>query len=51
MVNVEPEFRVNDQGMIVEETVDLEIEDVIRSTQEIDEEREKFVFEREPTAS
>ena len=43
---LEKAYRVNEQGMIVEEINDIEIDDVIRSIQEIDRKIEKLVSEK-----
>ncbi len=41
---LEKEYQVNEQGMIVEEINEFEIDDYIRSIREIDKEREELVF-------
>jgi hypothetical protein len=41
---LEKEYQVNEQGMIVEEINEFEIDDFIRSIREIDKEREEVVF-------
>ena len=43
---LEKAYRVNEQGMIVEEINEIEIDDVIRSIQEIDRKIEKLVSEK-----
>jgi hypothetical protein len=40
---LEKEYQVNEQGMIVEEIYEFEIDDYIRSIREIDKEREELV--------
>ena len=41
---LDKKYRVNEQGMILEEINELENEDDIRSIREIDKEREEMVF-------
>jgi len=47
----EKEYRVNEQGMIVEEIDDLEIEEIIRSVQDMDHALENFAFEKTTTST
>ncbi len=41
---LETEYQINEQGMIVEEINEFEIDDVIKSIQEVDNAIEKLVF-------
>ena len=41
---LEKEYQINEQGMIVEEINEFEIDDVIKSIQEVDNAIEKLVF-------
>ena len=40
----ETEYQINEQGMILEEINEFEIDDVIQSIQEVDKAIEKLVF-------
>ena len=46
MDNSEKKYKVNEQGMIVEEANESEIDDVFRSIQETHDEIEKLIFEK-----
>ena len=46
MDKLEKKFKVNEQGMIVEEVNESEIDDVFRSIQETHNEIEKLIFEK-----
>ena len=46
MDNSENKYKVNEQGMVVEEANESEIDDIFRSMQETHNEIEKLIFEK-----
>jgi len=51
MTILEKAYRINEQGMIVEEINEIEIDDVIRSIQEIDNKIERLVYDKKTSLS